>query len=144
MKCLIVRCKFMSNDNGKKNSNDFTNHKDEALSSLKQRLASLEEQDANSQSKESKFSMDGSNMAIAFRACTELILSIFVCGAIGYGVDYQFGFSPVGMIIGLLIGMAVGFSGVYRITNNMGMSVGYAKQHQKKQDDSKKNSRHSE
>lgn len=114
------------NDHDQKRSSD-DNQNAEALSRLQDKLEDLRRSQAEKEAKSSKPSHDGSNMAMAFRACSELVLSIGVCGVIGYFVDSQLSSQPLFLIIGLLLGMGVGFAGVYRITNNMGMSVGYAR-----------------
>lgn len=99
------------------------------LKNLKEQLEILKEKDRAEQSRQNASGVGNSNLSIAMRACTELIASIGVCGAIGYGADGYFETRPFLMILGLLTGMGVGFAGVYRITNNMGMSVGYMQQH---------------
>lgn len=99
---------------------------DEKLQELKKKLSDISENKEKQARKEQESNNnDASNMGVAFRACTELVLSIGVCGALGYGVDKYMNFAPLGMITGLLLGMAVGFMGIYRITNNMDMAVGY-------------------
>ena len=106
---------------------------DTKMDQLKQRISAFKT--TNEKNKETETKADrsqGSDMAIAFRACSELIISIGVCGAIGYGIDDYFLSSPIGLITGLLIGTGVGFTAVYRITNNMDMAVGYASEHKKK------------
>jgi ATP synthase protein I len=68
------------------------------------------------------------------QAGLELVLSILVGGAIGYGLDSFFGTKPLFMIIFFLMGTAAGFLSIYRISQNLGSSVGYAAQHKKEQE----------
>ncbi len=68
------------------------------------------------------------------QAGMELVLSILVGGAIGYGLDSFFGTKPLFMIIFFLMGTAAGFLSIYRISQNLGASVGYAAQHKKEQE----------
>lgn len=133
------RANTMSDDND--NDNDSSK-----LTDLKSRIRHFNSEHEEKSEKMEHSSADGSNMAVAFRACSELIVSIGVCGAAGYYFDQYFETKPAGLIIGLLTGMCVGFLGIYRITNNMGMAVGYknlpdnAKNHDKdeEKDPSKK------
>ena len=103
---------------------------DRKLRNLKNRLETLDKKDREKKVKEKNAKgHDGTNLSVAIRACTELLVSIGVCGALGYGADGYFETRPLFMIIGLLLGMGVGFLGAYRISNNMGMSIGYMEQH---------------
>lgn len=117
-------------------NNDDPKLSDE-LHNLKTRIKSFEQTTSDKQESQPR-SQDASNMAVAFRACSELIISIGVCGVIGYGLDQAINTSPLCMIIGLLVGMCVGFLGVYRITNNMGLSVGYMHLHDANKNDTQK------
>ena len=60
------------------------------------------------------------------QAGMELVLSIVIGGAIGYGIDSYFGTKPLFMIIFFLLGTGAGFLSIYRISQNLGSSVGYA------------------
>lgn len=55
-----------------------------------------------------------SDGAKAYRITIELLVSIGVCGFIGYHADSYFGLTPWGMVIGLLFGVVAGFYTVYK------------------------------
>lgn len=59
------------------------------------------------------------------RAGVELIGSIIGGGLIGYGLDYHFETSPFLFLTFLLLGVITGFYNIYKITMNIGTSVGF-------------------
>lgn len=102
---------------------------EESLKALKQKIENTtpeeEKRHKTAQGQSGAQSEQAKNLSIASRACAELVLSIIVCGFLGYQGDQFFESKPLFLIIGLILGTAVGFLSVYRITNNMGLSVGY-------------------
>lgn len=48
-----------------------------------------------------------------------LVVSIFVCGAMGYAFDGFFATKPWGLIIFLLLGIASGFYSVYKASKGL-------------------------
>ncbi len=48
-----------------------------------------------------------------------LVVSIFVCGAMGYAIDQWLGSAPWGLIIFLLLGIASGFYSVYKASKGL-------------------------
>ncbi len=61
----------------------------------------------------------------ALRMGTEMVASLLVGLAIGYGLDQWLGTKPWLMILFLFFGMAAGVSNVYRLANGMDMGVGW-------------------
>jgi ATP synthase protein I len=59
------------------------------------------------------------------RAGIELIGGMLGGGLIGYGLDYLFGTSPLFFFIFIILGVGTGFYNIYKITMNVGTSVGY-------------------
>lgn len=70
---------------------------------------------------------DAESLSLGVRAGTELVGSIVVCGAIGYGLDKWLETKPWMLIIFLFLGVCTGFLNVYRVTKNLGSAVGYKK-----------------
>ena len=68
------------------------------------------------------------------RAGTEFILSILVGGLIGHGIDSFFDTKPIATLIFIFLGIGTGFMAIYKISNNLGDSVGFSSlQNSKKQ-----------
>ena len=61
----------------------------------------------------------------ALRIGTEMVASLLVGLAIGYGLDHWLGTAPWLMILFLFFGMAAGVSNVYRLASGMDMGVGW-------------------
>lgn len=68
---------------------------------------------------------DGKTMGDGARAGVELVGGLIGGGLIGYGLDRVFGTSPILFILFLLLGVLTGFYNIYKITKNMGTSVGF-------------------
>ena len=64
-------------------------------------------------------------MNIGARAGTELVGAIIGGGLIGYAIDSYFDTSPIFLISCFLLGVATGFYNIYKITLNIGTSVGF-------------------
>lgn len=69
---------------------------------------------------------DAENVNNGIRAGAELVVTIGAGVLIGYGLDSWLGTKPIFLIIFLLAGVFAGFFNIYRITQNIGSSVGYA------------------
>lgn len=65
-------------------------------------------------------SQSGRAMAVAIRAVTELIVSILVGSAIGWGLDWWLGTSPFMLLVFILLGFAAGTLNVVRATGHIG------------------------
>ncbi|MEM9469249.1 MAG: AtpZ/AtpI family protein [Pseudomonadota bacterium] len=92
------------------------------LESLEERLAAAKEEfdrDYNPKSKEDKGLNDGA------RAGVELVGAVLGGGLIGYGLDYVFNTSPILFFIFIILGVFTGFYNIYKITMNVGTSVGF-------------------
>jgi ATP synthase protein I len=57
---------------------------------------------------------DARGMAQAMRMISEFVAGVLAGGAIGWGLDYVFGTSPLWLIVFLLLGFAAGFYNVVR------------------------------
>jgi len=64
--------------------------------------------------------------ASGMRVGLELVVSMGLGGAIGYGLDQWLGTLPLFMIIMFLLGTAAGFMNIYRMTQGAGYGIGYA------------------
>lgn len=65
------------------------------------------------------------NMNDGARAGVELVGAIIGGALIGYGIDHYFETKPVFFLIFILLGVITGFYNIYKITMNMGTSVGF-------------------
>ena len=65
------------------------------------------------------------NVGIGARAGVELVGSIIGGGLLGYGLDYVFKTSPIFFFVFLLLGVVTAFYNIYKITLNVGTSVGF-------------------
>jgi ATP synthase protein I len=67
-------------------------------------------------------------MGIAFRFATELVAALLVGGALGWGIDWAFGYfgihtRPVFIIVFFLLGAAAGIRGVMRAANEINAEI---------------------
>ena len=60
-----------------------------------------------------------SKLGIAFRLSTEFVAAPVVGGAIGWGLDYLFGTTPVFLLVMFLFGVAAGFRNILRAAKEM-------------------------
>lgn len=65
------------------------------------------------------------NVGIGARAGVELVGAIIGGALMGYGIDYYFETSPIFFLIFILLGVVTGFYNIYKITMNVGTSVGF-------------------
>ena len=75
-----------------------------------------------------------SNMQLGIRAGTELLVGFIAGGLIGWGIDSYFDTKPIFFIIFLLLGVCSGFMNIYKITQEIGTSVGFAELHKRKKE----------
>lgn len=71
------------------------------------------------------------NMSTGMRAGAELVGAIAGGAFIGWLLDGWLETKPLFLIIMLLLGIVTGFVNVYRISQNIGTSVGYSQLHQR-------------
>ena len=64
---------------------------------------------------------------LAFRIGTELVVAVFVGGAIGYSLDHWLNTKPWFLIVFLLLGNASGLWNVFRLTNDQHYTIGFKK-----------------
>lgn len=110
---------------------------DDRLKKLGEQLDAYKQQQATEQHKRSSREQDAENMNMGFRAGAELITPIAVGAFIGWLLDGWLDTTPIFLIIFLLFGIGAGFLGVYRVTNNIGGSVGFAPLHKSEKKDTK-------
>ena len=65
---------------------------------------------------------------LAFRIGTELVVAVCVGGLVGYLLDLWLNSIPWFLICFLLLGNAAGLWNIFRLTNNLGYSVGFRKE----------------
>lgn len=74
-----------------------------------------------------KASSDNSSLAFGMRVGTEFIVSVTAPAVLGYFLDSWLGTKPFLMLLLLFLGIGAGFMSIYKITQNMGSSVGFSK-----------------
>ena len=72
---------------------------------------------------------DDSHSRAGIRAGFELVGSIGISIALGYGLDTWLGTKPLFIIILFFLGVFAGFLNVYRVSQGLGSSVGYSELH---------------
>ena len=65
------------------------------------------------------------NISQGARAGIELVGAVLGGALLGYGLDYYFETSPAFFLIFIILGVITGFYNIYKITMNVGTSVGY-------------------
>jgi ATP synthase protein I len=74
-------------------------------------------------------STDEKSMNDGARAGVELVGATLGGGLIGWGLDRFFETSPICFLIFIILGVITGFYNVYKITQNIGTSVGFKQLH---------------
>lgn len=113
----------MSNDN-------HTEPDHERLKALSDTLADMKAKDDAESARQAGIRKDADNMSNGVRAGAELVTCMAAGGLIGWGLDKWLETQPIFLIIFLLAGIFTGFWEVYRITQNAGAAVGFARLHQ--------------
>lgn len=73
--------------------------------------------------------VDEKSISDGARAGVELVGAVIGGGLIGWGLDYFFGTSPILFLLFLILGVITGFYNIYKITQNIGTSVGFKPLH---------------
>jgi len=95
---------------------------DQKLKDIQTQIDALRDK---TQPKEVDRTADAEAMSLGMRAGTELVGTILVSGAIGYGLDRFFETSPWILIVMLVLGTIAGFYSIYKTTQNQESSVGF-------------------
>ncbi len=72
---------------------------------------------------------EAENRNLGYRAGTELLVSVIAGTVIGYWLDGELGTKPVMFLLFFVLGIGTGFWNIYKITNNLGTSVGITPLH---------------
>ncbi len=70
-------------------------------------------------------------IALGLRAGLEMVVALLVGFGLGYFLDSYFGTRPFLMILFGFLGMGAGISNIYRLFNNLDMSVGFRRDDEK-------------
>lgn len=84
--------------------------------------------------KELEAQKDAENKRVGLQAGLELTGSIVVGVFIGVALDQWLETKPLFILIFFFIGVCTGFFNVYRVTNNLGSSVGFSRLHKERKD----------
>ena len=95
---------------------------DQKLKDLQAQIDALRDK---TQPKEVERTDDAKAMSLGMRVGTELVGTILVSGAIGYGLDRWLGTSPWILVVMLVLGMIAAFYSIYKTTQNQDSSVGF-------------------
>lgn len=74
---------------------------------------------------------DAESMNLGMRAGSELLVGMIAGGLIGYGLDHWLSTKPIFFLLFLILGVGAGFLNIYKLSQNIGTSVGFAQMHQK-------------
>lgn len=113
---------------------------DKNITQLEEKIRAAREQGVGLEKKKknSHFSytpsdeQEAENMNMGFRAGTELVVAMIAGGLIGFGIDSVLPTKPFFFIFFIIVGICTGFWNIYKITNNLGTSVGVAPLHKVK------------
>ncbi len=70
----------------------------------------------------------------SMQAGYEFVGSVLISAVVGYFLDQWLDTSPLFLILLFLLGTAAGFLSLYRLSKNLGMSVGYSQLHKAQKD----------
>lgn len=104
---------------------------DNNLTRLGERLDAMRASENKEKQAEIDDQENNENMNRGLKAGMELVTSIAAGAFIGWLLDSWLGTAPWFLIVFLLAGMGAGFMAVYKITQNIGNSVGFAPLHKK-------------
>ena len=74
------------------------------------------------------------NSKMAMQAGYEFVASVLLSAVLGYFIDQWLGTTPLFLISLFLLGTCAGFMAIFRVSKNLGMSVGYSQLHQDEKD----------
>lgn len=78
---------------------------------------------------EARKKRDRANYHMAAKAGFEFALSAFFGAGLGYFIDSYFETTPLFLILFFFLGVSAGFLSLFRMSKNMGASVGYMELH---------------
>ena len=112
----------------------------EDINALKEKLSSARKRGVGRDKTNKKQRVHGSDvdadsMNVGMRAGSELLVGMIAGGLIGYGLDYWIGTKAIFSVLFLILGVGVGFLNIYKLTQNIGTSVGFAEMHQRQKKD---------
>jgi len=102
------------------------------LDNLEKKIAQFKQADQAEKAEDIEKLRDSNNLNMGLRAGTELVACIAAGTFIGWALDNWLETKPLFLIIFLLAGIGAGFMNVYKITQNIGDSVGFAALHKTK------------
>lgn len=79
-----------------------------------------------------KIAEEKTNSRAGIQAGFELVSAIILSTLLGLGLDHWLGTKPAFFLILFFLGVCTGFYNVYRVTQNLGTSVGFSQLHQRR------------
>lgn len=74
------------------------------------------------------------NSKMAMQAGYEFVASVMLSAVLGYFIDKWLGTAPLFLISLFFLGTGAGFMSIYRVSKNLGSSVGYSELHREEKD----------
>jgi ATP synthase protein I len=99
------------------------------LEKLGRKLDEIHAEERAEKERLEKAAREAGNRTQGLRVGVELIAPMMAGGFIGWLIDGWLGTKPLFVVIVFLLGVAAGFANVWRITQNIGSSVGYSGLH---------------
>ena len=106
----------------------------EDLDDLNEKLKAYRSAEHKDKTEDSANLAAAQNMNAGVRAGAELVVTIGAGTLIGYYLDSWLGTKPAFLIVFILAGIFAGFMNIYKITQNIGDSVGYAPLHKREKE----------
>ena len=101
------------------------------IDDLEDKIKKAKHDEADSQDPLNKAAQTSTDSQAGIQAGVELVGSIAVSTAIGYGLDHWLGTKPLFLILLFFMGVFAGFFNVYRVSQNLGSTVGYSELHRR-------------
>jgi ATP synthase protein I len=98
------------------------------LKSLEQKIREAKHGKEQSETELSRIKK-AQNNKMAMQAGYEFVASVLLSAILGYFIDQWLGTAPLFLISLFLLGTCAGFLSIFRISKNLGMSVGYSQLH---------------
>ncbi len=111
--------------------------KPDPLKNLDDRLRRLREQEEGKRPKAASGGKPDDGFGMAMRVGVELVAGLGIGAGAGYLLDRWLGTAPWLLVVFFLLGAAAGMMNVYRVMSGMSQAVGYSKEKEPEDDESR-------
>ena len=101
--------------------------KPDSLRELDDRLRRLREREGSGRDLSSRGHVSSSGLGMGMRIGVELVASLVIGVAVGWGLDRLLGTNPWLLLVFFLLGAAAGMLNIYRVMMGLNHTVGYSK-----------------